>query len=152
MMILNENSIGPDFVKQDVKRLYKHLLPYVKISIVEAGPALLGPFDKALQDYVLKLFGKRDIDVRLGTAVLDIEDYGNNKGEGDSDEKKSGDPTTFVFAPAKRALLSDGSVLPFGTWSGRRVWRPAPLPNNSIRFCFPATPGRNDCSLMIIYG
>ena len=33
-----------DFVKQDVKRLYSDMLPFVKITIVEAGPALLGPF------------------------------------------------------------------------------------------------------------
>jgi len=34
-----------DFVKQDVKRLYSDLLPFVKITVVEAGPALLGPFE-----------------------------------------------------------------------------------------------------------
>lgn len=91
-------------MKQDVKRLYKNLLPYVKITLVEAGPALLGPFDAALQDYALRLFHRRDIDVRLGTAVVDIEDY---------------DDGAFVFRPAKQALLSDGSSLPFGTmiWS-----------------------------------
>lgn len=87
-----------------MKRLYKNLLPYVKLTVVEAGPALLGPFDAALQDYALRLFHRRDIDVRLGTAVVDIEDY-----EGDG----------FVCQPAKRAILSDGSTLPFGTmiWS-----------------------------------
>ena len=92
-----------DFVKQDVKRLYRDLLPFVKITLVEAGPALLGPFDKALQDYAHRLFKKRDIDVRLGTAVTDVEDF---EGPG------------YRF-PAKRAVLSDGSVLEFGTmvWS-----------------------------------
>ena len=94
---------GTDFVKQDVKRLYRDLLPFVKITIVEAGPALLGPFDKALQDYAHGLFKKRDIDVRLGTAVTDVEDF---EGPG------------YRF-PAKRAVLSDGSMLEFGTmvWS-----------------------------------
>lgn len=93
-----------DFVKQDVKRLYNDLLPFVKITVVEAGPALLGPFHKALQDYAHGLFKKRDIDVRLGTAVVGVEVF---EGEG------------YRFSPSKRALLSDGSTLEFGTmvWS-----------------------------------
>ena len=92
-----------DFTKNDVKSLYHDLLPYVKITLVEAGPSLLGPFDKALQEYALGLFKNRDIDVRLGTAVLGVEDF---VGEG------------YHF-PAKRARLSDGSSLEFGTmvWS-----------------------------------
>mmetsp|Transcript_12197 Transcript_12197/g.26895 ORF Transcript_12197/g.26895 Transcript_12197/m.26895 type:complete len:278 (-) Transcript_12197:152-985(-) len=93
-----------DFVKNDVKRLYRDLLPYVKITLVEAGPALLGPFDKALQDYAHGLFQKRDIDVRLGTAVIGVEDYTE---EG-------------FINPARRAVFSDGSPpLPFGSmvWS-----------------------------------
>jgi NADH dehydrogenase FAD-containing subunit len=111
-----------------VKRLYPHLLPYVKITVVEAGPALLGPFDRALQEYVLRLFNKREIDVRLGTAVLDIEDYPGASGDDNDDNgvKDGGDDaktatatSPFVFSPAKRAVLSDGSLLPFGTmvWS-----------------------------------
>lgn len=84
-------------------RLYPDLIDFVKITLVEAGPALLGPFDKALQDYAHLLFRKRDIDVRLGTAVLGVEDY---KGEG------------YHF-PAKRALMSDDTKLEYGTmvWS-----------------------------------
>jgi NADH dehydrogenase FAD-containing subunit len=108
--------------------LYPHLLPYVKITVVEAGPALLGPFDRALQEYVLRLFNKREIDVRLGTAVLDIEDYPGASGDDNDDNgvKDGGDDaktatatSPFVFSPAKRAVLSDGSLLPFGTmvWS-----------------------------------
>jgi len=92
-----------DFVKHDVKALYRDLLPYVKITLVEAGPALLGPFDKALQDYAHGLFKRREVDVRLGTAVIGVDDF---VGEG------------YHF-PGKRAMLSDGSALEFGTmvWS-----------------------------------
>jgi NADH dehydrogenase FAD-containing subunit len=98
-------SICPsDFVKQDAKRHYGNLLPYVKITLVEAGPSLLGPFDVALQKYAHGLFEKRDIDVRLGTAVVGVEDF---EGPG------------YRFSPGKRALLSDGEPLEFGTmvWS-----------------------------------
>jgi NADH dehydrogenase FAD-containing subunit len=92
-----------DFVRYDVKRLYKDLLPLVRITIVEAGPALLGPFDKALQQYAQGLFKKREIEVRLGTAVIGVEDF-------------VGDGYHF---PAKRALLSNGQTIEFGTmvWS-----------------------------------
>lgn len=62
-----------DFIKQDVSKLYKDLLPHVKITLVEAGPALLGPFDAALQNYTFGLFEKRDIDVRLRTAVTGVD-------------------------------------------------------------------------------
>jgi len=92
-----------DFVTSDIKRLYPELVKYVRVSLVEAGPALLGPFDSKLQEYTKSLFETRDIDVRLATAVTSVENY---VGEG------------FRF-PAKKALLSDGTELPFGTmvWS-----------------------------------
>lgn len=92
-----------DFVKNDVKRLYSDLVPHVKVTLVEAGSALLGPFDKKLQEYTLGLFTNRSVDVRLDCSVTEVESY---DGEG------------FHY-PAKRAVLSDGSKLPFGTlvWS-----------------------------------
>jgi NADH dehydrogenase/NADH:ubiquinone reductase (non-electrogenic) len=92
-----------DFVRDDVRRLFENLLPLVRITVVEAGPTLLGPFDRALQEYAHGLFKKRDIDVRLGTAVIGVEDF-------------DGDGYRF---PAKRALLSNGEKLEFGTmvWS-----------------------------------
>lgn len=92
-----------DFLKQDVTRVYRDLHKFVTITVVEAGPALLGPFDKALQTYALRLFASRDIDVRLGTAVTGVEDY---EVEG-------------YRYPARCANLSDGTKLEFGTlvWS-----------------------------------
>lgn len=92
-----------DFVTTDIKKLYPELVKYVDVSLVEAGNTLLGPFDSKLQDYTKSLFDSRDIHVRLSTSVTGVEDY---EGEG------------FRF-PARKALLSDGSELPFGTmvWS-----------------------------------
>jgi NADH dehydrogenase FAD-containing subunit len=83
--------------------LYPDLLPLVKITLVEAGPALLGPFDSALQNYAHGLFKKRDIDVRLATAVTAVEDF----------------TVDGYHFPSRRAVLSDGSKLEFGTmvWS-----------------------------------
>jgi NADH dehydrogenase FAD-containing subunit len=78
-----------DFLKQDVTRVYRDLHKYVTITVVEAGPALLGPFDKALQTYALGLFGVED---------YEVEGY---------------------RYPARCANLSDGTKLEFGTlvWS-----------------------------------
>lgn len=92
-----------DFVTNDVKRLYGDLVPHVKVTLVEAGPNLLGPFAQSLQQFTLRLFKNRDVDIRLDSAVTSIESY--------EDEK-------FRFTP-KRAVLSDGTKLPFGTlvWS-----------------------------------
>lgn len=102
-----------DFIKQDVSKLYKELVPSVKITLIEAGPALLGPFDKALQNYTRGLFEKRDIDVRLGTAVTAVEDV-----------ERDG----FTFT-AREALLSDGSRLEFGTM----VWSAGVAPQDFTR-------------------
>ncbi len=92
-----------DFVTNDVKKLYSDMVPFVKVTLVEAGPSLLGPFDKQLQTFTQSLFGKRGIDVRLECSVTSVESY---EEEG------------FRFPP-RRAVLSDGSKLPFGTlvWS-----------------------------------
>lgn len=75
------------------------MVPFVKVTLVEAGPSLLGPFDKSVQQYTHRLFKNRDIDVRLECSVTSVESY--------EDEK-------FRFPP-RRAVLSDGSTLPFGT-------------------------------------
>mmetsp|Transcript_17130 Transcript_17130/g.22243 ORF Transcript_17130/g.22243 Transcript_17130/m.22243 type:complete len:468 (-) Transcript_17130:65-1468(-) len=92
-----------DFLKNDMSKLYPHTSKYVKISLVEAGDTLLGPFDENLRDYVMKLFSSRNIDVRLNTAVTGVnilqkDDY---------------------QLEASKCSLSDGSELEFGTmvWS-----------------------------------
>lgn len=92
-----------DFVTNDIQRHYRDMLPYVSVTLVEAGPSLLSTFDKNLQNYTQGLFENRDINVKLGCSVTGIEEY--------TDE-------TFRF-PAKRAVLGDGTKLPFGTfiWS-----------------------------------
>jgi hypothetical protein len=59
----------------------------------------LGPFDKALQNYAFGLFKKRDIDVRLGTAVTGVEEF-----------QREG-----YHYPGRQAALSDGTKLEFGT-------------------------------------
>ena len=92
-----------DFLAEDLQRLYPELVPFVKITLVEAGGALLGPFDKSLRDHVARLFKKRDITVKLDTAVKGVELYRDHE----------------FRHEATQAVLSDGSKLSFGTmvWS-----------------------------------
>jgi NADH dehydrogenase FAD-containing subunit len=78
------------------------LARHVQVSLVEASAGLLGAFDRALADYYQKGLKKMQIDVRLGTAVIGIEDATDAHGH------------HFTLAH-----LSDGSKVPFGlmVWS-----------------------------------
>ena len=40
------------------------LVPHIKLTLVEAGPGILGSFDKALSEYYLRELEKKNIDVR----------------------------------------------------------------------------------------
>ncbi|WOP20154.1 NAD(P)/FAD-dependent oxidoreductase [Raineyella sp. LH-20] len=46
----------------------------IRVHLIEAGPVLLGPFRHDLQEYTYDEMVKRDVDVRLGTSVAEIED------------------------------------------------------------------------------
>jgi len=82
-----------DFLKQDVHKWYPDLENLVKITLVEAGKTLLSSFDSNLSEYTMKLFKKRDIDVRTGVAVKEVRRH--------------------------EMVLSDGTEIPFGmaVWS-----------------------------------
>ena len=92
-----------DFLTHDLIRLYPDLSEYVSITLIEAGPSLLGPFEANLRGYVERLFRKRSIDVRTGIAVTAVEPFR--------------DPT--YKHEASKAILSDGKEIEFGTmvWS-----------------------------------
>lgn len=92
-----------DFLVNDMSKLYPSLLKYVKVTLVEAGDSLLGPFDVNLRDYVMRLFKKRNIDVRLQTAVTGVHIFERDD----------------FYLEASKCSLSDGSELEFGTmvWS-----------------------------------
>ena len=87
----------------DMSRLYPDLLPYVKVTLVEAGPELLGPFDANLREYVMGLFEQRKIEVLTRTAVTGVDIY----------EKED------YKLEASKCFLSDGTEREFGTmiWS-----------------------------------
>jgi len=88
-----------DFVSQDLNRLYPALKPHVCVTMIEAGPTLLGSFDKGLQSYALARYKRAGVAVRTGVAVKGVEH--------------------------RRFLLSDGSQLRFGL----AVWSTGLAPN-----------------------
>ncbi len=48
----------------------------IHITLVEMMPTVLGPFDPKLQRYALKSLLKRDVDLRLDTAVKEVREDG----------------------------------------------------------------------------
>ena len=101
-----------DFVVNDLKSWYPDLLEDVKVTLVEAGPGLLGGFDRALADYYKDELISHNVDVKTGTAVTGIE------------ERYEEDGTHYTVA-----LLSDGTELPFGTM----VWSAGLAPTKFIQ-------------------
>ena len=58
-----------DFVRQDLRRLYPSLMPYVTITIYDVAPSVLGMFDRALSEYAVNAFRRDGIRIRTGHHV-----------------------------------------------------------------------------------
>mmetsp|Transcript_4068 Transcript_4068/g.8853 ORF Transcript_4068/g.8853 Transcript_4068/m.8853 type:complete len:534 (+) Transcript_4068:284-1885(+) len=97
-----------DFIHDDVAKWYPDLKGEIELKLVEAGPGLLGSFDKSLADYYLKNLRKRKVDVRLGTAVTGV----HKKRFPPDGGAEGGRPYTV-------ASFGDGTEVPFGmmVWS-----------------------------------
>jgi NADH dehydrogenase FAD-containing subunit len=97
-----------DFIHDDVSKWYPDLKYDIKLTLVEAGPGLLGSFDKSLADYYLKGLRKRNVDVRLSTAVTGVHERRFAASDGD-DEGRCYTVASF----------GDETELPFGmmVWS-----------------------------------
>eukprot|EP00977_Amphora_coffeiformis_P000888 scaffold190_cov171-Amphora_coffeaeformis.AAC.13 len=92
-----------------------------RVTLVEAGPGLLGSFHQSLADYYLKSLRKRKVDVKLSTAVVGVEDrYFDEDGKHEPGVDKS----HYTVA-----LLADGTELPFGTM----VWSAGLSPVNFVK-------------------
>jgi len=100
-----------DFIIDDVAKWYPDLKSEIKLTLVEAGPGLLGQFDRSLADYYLKNLRKRGVDVRLSTAVtgVHVKHFATDEGN-----KKNTDGRAYTVAS-----FEDGTELPFGmmVWS-----------------------------------
>ena len=61
-----------DYLREDVLRLHPHLRGAVRITLLEAGPAVLSSFDASLQAYALRRYASRRIEVRTHTKVVRV--------------------------------------------------------------------------------
>jgi NADH:ubiquinone reductase (non-electrogenic) len=77
-----------DFLQKDLADVYPDVAPDARIILLEAGPSLLGAFDRTLADYTMKRFTRSRIDVRIQARVINVA--------------------------ADRLQLHDGSEIPFG--------------------------------------
>lgn len=104
-----------DFLQSDVSKWFPDLLPNITVTLVEAGPGLLGSFHQSLADYYLQSLRKRKVDVRVSTAVVGVEDRYY-----DDDD----DATHYTVAK-----LADGTEIPFATM----VWSAGLAPVNFVQ-------------------
>lgn len=61
-----------DFILKDICRTYPTLRQSVTITLLEAGPTILGSFDEKLRERAYQLFQRQQINIRLGTAVTEV--------------------------------------------------------------------------------
>lgn len=100
-----------DFIEEDGPKYYPKLLKFVSIKVIEAGPTVLAPFDKELQDEAIRQFERpmniQDVDV-LRTIPEDFEITSLCLGVAVKEVKE------------KTIVLSDGTEAPYGlaVWAG----------------------------------
>lgn len=61
-----------DFVTEDLKKPFREILPLVRITLLEAGEAILSAFDATLGAYTLRHFQRQRIDVRTRSPVTSV--------------------------------------------------------------------------------
>lgn len=61
-----------DFVREDLKARYPELMPYVRISLLQAGPTILMQFDPELAERAVKILKDTGVEVRTNMAVTEI--------------------------------------------------------------------------------
>ncbi len=66
-----------EFRNNDMPTTYPELdRNRIHVTLVEMAPHVLGPFHEKLRDYAKKSLEKRDVDLRLGTAVKEVRSNG----------------------------------------------------------------------------
>jgi NADH dehydrogenase len=66
-----------EFRNNDMPTTYPELdRARIHVTLLEMAPHVLGPFDEKLRDYAQKSLLKRDVDLRLNTAVKEVRENG----------------------------------------------------------------------------
>jgi len=63
-----------DFVTEDLEQWFPDLMPYVRITLLEATDKILMNFHQKLGEYALRRFRRQRINVRLNSFVTQIEE------------------------------------------------------------------------------
>ena len=61
-----------DFLRDDVAKWYPEEAKQAKVTLVEAGPRILGPFDAALAEYYRGHLVARGVEMRTATSVTEV--------------------------------------------------------------------------------
>ncbi len=82
-----------DFVREDLVKWYPALIPYTRITLLEAARQILGTFDSRLSEYATRLFQRQSIEVKPNSPVKELRE--------------------------KEIIMHDGSSVPYGlvVWS-----------------------------------
>ncbi|MFT4298484.1 MAG: NAD(P)/FAD-dependent oxidoreductase [Aeromicrobium sp.] len=66
-----------EFRNNDMPTTYPELdRARIHVTLIEMGPHVLAPFHEKLRDYARRSLEKRDVDLRLGTAVKEVRENG----------------------------------------------------------------------------
>jgi len=159
-----------DFLRDDVSRWYPELAKHhTSITIVEAGPRILGTFDAALVDYYEKHLRSRNISLRLDTAIKAVEDNptaaaasaseaipATTASVGNGERAELPGSTPIDNGSGGLASLSDGSSLPFGclVWSAGlapvKFVEQLPPSSTSASRSLPKGFGRNGAGRLVV--
>jgi len=102
-----------DFISNDVARWFPDLADDISMTLVEAGPRLLGTFDQALVDYVTSFLLQRNVAIRTDVSVVAVQE------------------TEIEGHHSTTAVLGDGTQIPFGMM----VWSAGLEPVELVKQC-----------------
>ncbi len=63
-----------DYVREDLKKPYRGLMPFVRITVLEAGGTILSTFDETLRTYTARLFRREQIEVQANSRVISVDE------------------------------------------------------------------------------
>lgn len=61
-----------DFLRQDLKRKFPSLMPYVSVTLLQSAQSILTQFDSRLAARALETFEKTEVNVRTGVRVVEV--------------------------------------------------------------------------------
>ncbi|RKP33483.1 pyridine nucleotide-disulfide oxidoreductase-domain-containing protein, partial [Dimargaris cristalligena] len=61
-----------DFIRDDLRKLYPHLVDQVSMTVYDVAPTILSSFDHHLADYAVKRFQRRGIRIRTRTHITEV--------------------------------------------------------------------------------